>query len=318
MQRCCTIGMCLILVIAFSTFGAVDCGIAGEPLPNASMVAYRSHPPPPAKLSEVTLTGTILAAAPNGLTIKASKTNRARNQKQWFVVLSQSGSAEVTIHGTATPDYLRHGQIVEFNGQIVEKEKVAEKVNELTIVAYQRGSSPFNRAGAKDRAAAPGVGGRLEASKPEADPEILALADDAKAGDGDRPKASAGVPMTKIVGRIASYDKTGLTLTSGPRTIHAELAEVPTIHVEIFNPKVVQNGSKVEIQGAGASGHMVSLTPNDLTGARIVVHGAGAESRSGSECVARTVEITLARPLTGKRPASSGTKKALDAKPTHV
>jgi len=142
----------------------------------------------------------------------------------------------------------------------------------------------------------------------------LALADDPKTGDGGKPEVATGGPKTKIVGRIATRNQNSLTLTCGERTIHADLADMPTIHVEISNPKVVQKGSKVEIQGPGGSGHLVSLTPNDLIGSKIIVRGTGAESKSGNECVARNIEITLAAPLTGKKPTSDGTKKFLAEK----
>jgi len=310
MQRRSAIGMCLFLGLVFSAFEAAQRAIGSEPLPDVSMMAYRSHPKssPQPKVSDVTLTGVIAAVQFNGLTITASKTNKARNQKQWFVVLSPSGSTEVTIHGMATPDYLRHGQIVEFTGQLIKNEIVADKVNELTIVAYKRGESPFKRGSAKEHTADSGVGGRVAAPKSEADSRVLALADDPKTGDAGQPAAATGGTKTKIVGRIATRDENRLTVTSGERTIHADLADMPTIHVEIFNPKVVQNGSKIEIQGAGASGHLVSLTPSDLSGAKIIVRGTGAESKSGNECVARSVEITLAVPLTGKKPAAVGKK----------
>ena len=138
----------------------------------------------------------------------------------------------------------------------------------------------------------------------------MALADDSNAGEGGKPGSATGGPKTKIVGRIAARDAKSLTVTSGERTLHVDLAEMPTIHVEISDPKVVRSGSKIEIQGQGASGRLVSLTPNDLAGAKIVARGTAVESKSGNECVARIIEITLALPLTGKKPTSAGAKKA--------
>jgi hypothetical protein len=72
---------------------------------------------------------------------------------------------------------------------------------------------------------------------------------------------------------------------------------------------VVQNGSKIEFQGAGGSGRLVTVTAGDMVGSKIVVGGTAAESKSGNQCMAKTIEITLATPLTGKKTASSEAKK---------
>jgi len=310
MERSRTIGACLLLGLAVSVLDAARCGIACEPLPNDSLMAYRSHPQPPAppKISDVTLTGVVVAAQSSELAIKAGKTSKAKKQKPWFVAI-QAGSTEVAIHGMATLDYLRHGQIVEFSGQIVQNETVAEKVQELTIVAGKRGKPSLAKGGATDHGADPGVGGRIQVPKSEADPEILELADDPKVDGGDNPKAVSRGPKTKIVGRIEARHEKSLTVTCGERTIHVELADMPTIHVEIVNPNMIQDGLKVKIQGATASGRLVTLTSDDLVGSKIVVRGAGAESKLGNRCMAKSVEITLAMPLTGKKPGSAAAKK---------
>ena len=82
-------------------------------------------------------------AGSNGLTIKAGKRAKAKQQKQWLVE-TPSEDTEFTIRGTATLDYIKKGQIVEFTGRILEKDKIdekgkedrlADKVNEVTIVS---------------------------------------------------------------------------------------------------------------------------------------------------------------------------------------
>ena len=135
------------------------------------------------------------------------------------------------------------------------------------------------------------------------------MADDPKVDGGDNPKAVSRGPKTKIVGRIATRNEKSLTVTCGERTIHVDLADMPTIHVEIVNPNMIQDGLKVKIQDATASGRLVTLTSDDLVGSKIVVRGAGAESKLGNRCMAKSIEITLAMPLTGKKPASAGAKK---------
>ena len=269
MKRRIVLGTSLLLGLALSSLDAAQSGITGEPLPDASLVAYSNRPkmPPKLKISDVTLTGVIVDAQPSGLTIKGGKSSRARDQKQWLV-LSQAGSTSVTIHGMATLDYLRHGQIIEFSGQIVDNTKVADKVKELTIVANKKGlASLHNSSAAKDHPVDPAIASRTGASKRDAESEsIVALADEPKAGDDDKPEAAAAGPKTKIAGRIAAHDEKTLTVTVGERTIHVELADMPTIHVELSDPKMVKIGSKFEIQGVGASGRLVTLTPSDLLG----------------------------------------------------
>ncbi len=116
---------------------------------------------------------------------------------------------------------------------------------------------------------------------------------------------------------IASWDKEkkSLTVTCGQRTIHVDLADIPTINVEIFLSDVklvpdTKDKSKSRIEGNGVSGHLVPIITGDLDGAKIVVHGTGSESKQGNQCAAKSIEVTLAKPLTGnKKPASSEAKK---------
>jgi hypothetical protein len=127
--------MCFLLGLSACAFEVAQRVIAGQPLPDASLVAYAGSrkPKPPAqpKISDVTLTGIISDVQPNGLPIDASKTGKSKNQTQWFVILQ--ADTEGTIFGTATFDYLRKGQTIEFSGRIVSNEKVEDKVKEMTI-----------------------------------------------------------------------------------------------------------------------------------------------------------------------------------------
>ncbi len=140
----------------------------------------------------------------------------------------------------------------------------------------------------------------------------------AKAGDGDaKPKAVAGGPKTKILGKIAACDEKSLTVTSGQRTIHIDLADIPTINVELSDPKLVQDSkdkTKYKIEGKSASGHLVPMASSDLVGSKIVVHGTGAETKTERKCLARSIEVTLMAPLTGTKPSSAVKKTAADEK----
>jgi hypothetical protein len=321
--------VCSLWVLLFSALDISDRVTASERMPDASLIAYRARRPnlnaanPPLKYFDVALTGVIDAFRANGLMIKAGKTSRAKDQKEWLAIV-QSGRTEITIHAVATLDYVRHGQTVEFNGRIVthetdkgKEEKVAERVKELTIVARKAGASVTKNAAAKDttvHATDPGItDDRIKAPKSDTEAEsTLTPPDDSQAVNGDKNDALAGGPQAKIVGRIESHDDKSLTVTCGQRTIHVDLAEIPTINVELFDARVTPDSSKdpakSKIEGTGISGRLVPMDASDLIGAKIVVRGLGAESKSGNQCLAKTIVVTLAKPLVGKKSISSARK----------
>jgi hypothetical protein len=300
---------------------------AGEPLPSDSVLAYARNnrapkPPAPPKISPVTLNGTIRAATPNGLKINASKTSKTTNQKPWFV--ASKTDTEVTIHGTATLDYVRKGQTIEFTAQLVNNEKLSEKLKEFTIVARKGGKAKKNdiaKNDAKDHPAG-AAGAGADAAKADADSEpSLGVPEDSKpaanaAVAGGKPEVVG--PKTKILAKIATVDAKSLTVTAGERTIHIDLVEIPTINVEISDPVVIpdtKDSTKIRIEGPGPSGHLVSLMAEDLVGAKIIVHGTGAETKIASLCEAKDMDITLSKPLTGKKPlAAQPSKSVADAK----
>ncbi len=334
MKRHSRIGICLVLGFSLSAFEFAECAVAGEPLPDASLVAYKGgnrqqKPPQQPTISDVTLTGVIDGLQSNGLTIKASKDNKTKDQKPWFV--TSASDTEFTIRGTATVDYLRKGQLVEFSGQIVDSEKVAGKpqeekvadaVSDLTVLSRKRGSALAKKGGTKDHAAdSGGIGDRIEAKKDTDSETSLTVPDDdskAKAGDGAaaKPKAAADGPTKKILGKILTCDEKSLTVTSGQRTIHVALADLPTINVELSAPKLTADSkdkTKYKVEGSGPSGHFVTMTSSDLVGSKIVVHGKGAETKTDRKCLAKTIDVTLAAPLSGTK-STAAAKKAVAEK----
>jgi hypothetical protein len=262
---------------------------ADESLPDASVVAFANHKSgkrssgpkqTPPKVSEVTLTGVVDAVQANGLAIKAGKSTKGKDQKTWLVMPGQN--VEVTIDGTATVDYLKKGQIVQFEGQVLNNEEVAGKLNELTVLDKKSSAALTAKVAARDhvKEVAGGGGGRIAAPKEDADSDALIGPDDSKKkGDAKasaKSDAAASGLKTKIVGKIESRTDKGFTVASGSRTLKVELSDSPTINVQLSDPKMVQ------------------------VGARIVVHGTAAESKQGNQCMAKTIVVTLATPLSGK------------------
>jgi hypothetical protein len=149
----------------------------------------------------------------------------------------------------------------------------------------------------------------------------LTLSEDstAKTGDSATPaaKPAASGSKTKIVGRIESCDEKSIVVSIGQRTIHANLAEIPTINVVLSDPTFVsdgKDGSNNKVEGKGASGKLVTMMASDLLKAKIAVRGVGLEVNSNRRCAARSIDVTLATPLSGKKPASSAEKKVADGK----
>jgi hypothetical protein len=360
-----------------SASGVVQRAIAGEPLPDASVLAAKQPkqaPQPKPKISDVTLTGVIESAEPSSscLKIKAGKASAPKNQEEWLVFARSDSTTTCTIHATATPDYLRKGQTVEFSGQIVadrndaakvadpkdantatgakdadkvndakdadardgdtvadkkaadkkvagkvKEEKVAGKVKELTI--FSRTVGAVSKGPVKDHAANAVASGGAKAGANSDTP--LTLPDDStvKTGDSATPaaKTAPADPKTRIVGMIESCDEKSITVTIGQRTIHADLAEIPTINVVLSNPIFAADGkdsSNYKVEGKGASGKVVTMMTNDLAKAKIVVRGTARELDSDRRCAARSIDVTLATPLTGKKPASSPEKKVAGGK----
>ena len=194
----------------------------------------------------------------------------------------------------------------------VKEEKVADKVAELTIISRRGGTSLAKKSGANDHAVDPGIGARIQVPQSEIDPEIISILPDdseSKVDNGGKPaakhKAAVG-PKTKIVGRIERCDTKSLTVTCGQSTIHVDLADIPTIYVDLSDPKLVHDSTKIRVEGTGASGHMVTMLASDLVGSKIVVRGTAVETKSSRQCAAKSIEVTLTKPLTGKRSVSAG------------
>ena len=116
----------------------------------------------------------------------------------------------------------------------------------------------------------------------------------------------------KIVGKIADCKEKSLTVTFGVRTIHVDLADLPTINVELADPQLVTAGSKSKIQGTGV-GRMITMTADDVIGSKIVVHGTGAETKTDRQCAAKSITVTLAKPLTGDKSTAAKTKRTASA-----
>jgi hypothetical protein len=357
MERRTWIGLCLFLGLYVHPYPIAERVVAGEPLPDDTFVAYKeSKPakqPPQPKPSPIYLSGAIQSVQADGLKIKGGKTSDAKNQQEWLVY-AQSESTSFTIRGTATPDYLRKGQTVEFSGQLatneqadskgdknvaeergavkaiepkVTEEKIVDKVAALTVFSRKVGA--VKKSSTTDHVSkTPRRGSRSESSKAAKDSQTTSAAPTESTAKAETTAKAVETPTfvtkatgpgakSKIVGRIESSDGKSFTVTAGHQKIHAELADAPTINVELSDPTFVSDskgGSNNMVEGTGPSGKLVSMLASELVNAKIVVRGMGLETSSDKRCAAKSIVITLATPLTGAKPTTTETKKLADQK----
>ena len=192
--------------------------------------------------------------------------------------------------------------------------ELGDKVDEITVLSHRR-KPPHKQSGSREVIPGPGVGDRIATRKPAADVEsALVVPDDDKSIGGKATgKTDKAGSNTRITARLVAHDDRSLTVTAGERTIHVELSALPTIKVELSEPVFVpdrKDHAKNKVEGKGTSGKLVSILVSELKGAKIVVYGTGAESKTGNRCLAKSIEITLSAPLTGSKPASVASKTA--------
>jgi hypothetical protein len=218
----------------------------------------------PPQPQNITVNGTITSVSGERIHVAARRTSRP-----WVVVL-QSGT-RVTVIGTAEPGYLAPGMVLQFKAEMDEQGNPPAKVGEMTVVT----ASSQNPLGcfrlpadgsppAANSAVGAGTGVKHARPKPPAKP--------------DDDLGSLIAPEYKINGKITSIDGSRLSLRAGKRTISIELAESPTIHVLLSDASRLLPGSRIEAIGQG--------------------------SRKAARCQADQVEVTLAKPLSGKKTAS--------------
>jgi hypothetical protein len=230
--------------------------------------------------------GTIVSVSPSQIQISV-------DSKPLYVMIGQNTNVSVT--GTAEPEYLKAGMSVEFVAEVAKGGAVKDKVDHLTLVTVS-----------SDRPAGllpPDVGGGKKGGK-----EGKALgnqdADAPVGGDAASPKtgrtgkshtATPQFPGTFTVRGTLKMCKNGKITVAAARgpTVKAELADGATIDVDLADLRTAQRDDAVTVKGSQVRPGMIA---------------------------AESVTIELANPLTGKKHAKPGKAapprgKAKDADP---
>ena len=161
---------------------------------------------PQPNLQMVNISGTIESITSNGLHVLDG------SQQSWQVHVTKETNIQVT--GTATPDFLDKGRIVELNANLDEHGKSTDNVKELSIIAPTH-------------------------DKPQG--AVVS-------GAGSKAKGlQAG--MNHIIGRVKSYNANLLIIQAGHSTVHVELTDDPKITVDLADLSLADNDDKVTIKG---------------------------------------------------------------------
>ncbi len=233
-------------------------------LPVATAMAQGIRPPygrqPEAPPTEpFAAQGVVQQVAPGRLQI------RTNTNQTWLVLIDPK--AVVHVKGTAKADYLRVGQYVRFTAEIDQKGRVAGKLAELTLFTptapthigiWPEGTTGEEQAGAEQPF---GAG----------------------AGSGADPAAQT--QRYTVAGRIVGARRGQLSIHAGRAMIQAELAEEPTIEVDVANYLLAQPGDKISVTKGRMPAGLMVLPPGRVGTAR-----------------ATELTIELAQPLTTTPP----------------
>lgn len=190
-------------------------------------------------------------------------------------LLSIDPKAEVHVKGTAKADYLRVGQYVRFTAEIDRKGRVVGKLEELVLFTPTApghiGIWPEGTAGEEQAA-----GGQAFGAGAANGPGF-------GAGGGASPAPEA--QRYTVAGRIVGARHGTLSINAARAMIQAELAEEPTIYVDVANYLLAQPGDKITVTKGRMPAGLMVLPPGRIGTAQ-----------------ATELSIELAQPLTTAPP----------------
>lgn len=218
----------------------------------------RGNPGMMKPLQSKTYKGTLVSASGGQLQILV-------DSKPLMVMMGQN--TDVSVTGSAEPEYLRPNLEVEFVAEVAKGGVVKEKVDHLTLVTIStdRPSGllpPETSKGKKD-------------AKDEQPPAGAAVGD-STSGKTSRSHGTPPLPGTYTVRgklRMSRNGKISVAVVHGP-LVKADLADGATIDVDLADIRVAQRDDAVTVKGTEVRPRMVA---------------------------AESVTIELAKPLTGKK-----------------
>ena len=202
----------------------------------------------------------------------------AADNRPWQVGIPANAKEQVT--GTASPECLQNGLLVELKAKIDDRGAIEDKVGELSIVSL----SQERRVGlfpSEENAEQPGFGDEV-GDKPAKSAKA------AKRTKGSAGKNAIHAGTYRIVGKLSVGHNGKLAVLAGRSPLSFELAEQPTITIDTSNYSIASKGDKITVKGL-----------------------VGPNNRGVLMAQATEVKIELAEPLTGpqKKTASKSSSK---------
>lgn len=173
------------------------------------------------------------------------------NEKPYFVKILPTTYVQVL--GEADPDFLRPGLLVRFSGELQGRGTMAEPVQELTIFTPREGY-------------------------------VIGIYN-----DGDDPTRTDGPKL--VAGRLKSIKNGKLIVVAGDQQIKAELAEQPTIKIDINDYSMAATGDEITVSGLGFEQDKIEATGIEIQLAERLTSGKKKRTRPGkSEAKPRPAE----------------------------
>ena len=184
----------------------------------------------------------------------------------WRIVVAPN--AQVLVTGTATVDYLRPGQWVEFDVELDDQGAIKDKVEELTIITrstekpigvFPAGAATDDGQGEFGANQGDDFGG-MGWGENETPP-----AKKARASRKNSVKGPLTAGAYHIVGQLAGGRGGKFSVRAGRKPLPFDLAEQATIKIAMNDASVVARGDKVSIRGMKAPGQTRAALAGEVT-----------------------------------------------------
>jgi hypothetical protein len=167
-------------------------------------------------------TGKLKGLAPRVLQVESDKGER------WLVAV-EARPQEVSFQGSATPDFLRPGMLVQFRASIDKKGEAQDEIGEIKVVTQRMGI----QLGLQADGGVAG-GGLFESNDDD--------------GNKKKKKVRGDASPFLVTGTLRSIKDGKMYVAAGP-TVKAELSDNCQVSLDISDFSLAREGDNVEIEG---------------------------------------------------------------------
>jgi hypothetical protein len=168
---------------------------------------------------QVRCSGKLKGVGPGVLQVESDKGER------WLIAV-ESRPQEISFQGSATPEFLRAGMLVQFNAALDKKGEAQDPIREIKVVAQRMGLQLGLQPGTA-------AGGGLFNSDDESK---------------KKKKGRADTAPYLVTGTLRSI-KDGRMYVAAGSTVKAELADNCQVAVDISDISLAREGDNVEVEG---------------------------------------------------------------------